>query len=122
MSALPPIWTLGAARSAGSSGAVGHFAGAIDEVRISDVARYMDDFTPVLRFQPDAHTLALYHCDEGEGDRLVDSSSHQYHGQLVGASWLPLETPSVKASDPLLWEKNWSDDAAKNAGGATDDQ
>ena len=45
-----------------------------DEVRISNVARYTEDFTPEERFEPDEHTLALYHFDEGEGNVLIDSS------------------------------------------------
>lgn len=37
--------------------------GAIDELRISSVRRYSDPFGPAKRFEPDAHTLALFHFD-----------------------------------------------------------
>src|SRR6185312_11324645 len=40
--------------------------GTVDEVRISKRARYDKYFTPQARFEPDADTLALYHCDEGQ--------------------------------------------------------
>jgi hypothetical protein len=47
------------------------FHGIIDEVRISNIARYTEDFTPQRRFEPDEHTMALYHFDEGSGDVLT---------------------------------------------------
>ena len=40
------------------------FKGFIDELRISDTARYDDNFTaPIHRFRPDEHTLTLIHFD-----------------------------------------------------------
>ncbi|NQT11260.1 MAG: protein kinase, partial [Planctomycetes bacterium] len=62
--------------------------GTIDEVRISNVVRYTEDFTPAERLAPDQHTLALYHCNEGSGDRLVDSSINGNHARVVGAKWV----------------------------------
>jgi hypothetical protein len=64
------------------------FQGVLDEIRISSRARYEADFTPQKRFAPDEHTIALYHCDEGQGDVLVDSSGNGHHGKIVGAKWL----------------------------------
>ena len=69
-----------------------HFHGQIDEVRISNVARYTKDFTPQDRFEPDEQTLALYHFAEGQGDVLKDASGNGHDGKIVGAKW-------VKASD-----------------------
>ena len=43
------------------------FHGIIDEVRFSNIARYKEDFVPEQRFEPDEHTMALYHFDEGSG-------------------------------------------------------
>ena len=64
------------------------FTGAMDEIRISSVARYEQDFTPQAHFEPDAHTLALFHCDERSGAVLKDSSGHDCHGRIVGpATW-----------------------------------
>jgi hypothetical protein len=71
-------------------------AAYVDEIRVSNVARYDADFTPLRRFEPDADTLALYHCDEGAGDRLIDSSGHGHDGRLVEPTWI--------AGEPVLTE------------------
>ena len=80
-----------------------YFTGRIDEVRISRVARYTQNFVPEQRFAPDADTLALYHFDEGQGDVLEDSSGNGYHGKITGAKWVRLEdggTPPAIAPTP----------------------
>ena len=66
-----------------------HFAGYIDEVRISKVARYniaKGGLTPPERrkkFKNDAKTVALWHFDESEGvQKFLDTSGNAYH--LVG--------------------------------------
>lgn len=80
-----------AATPAGGGGLLGEpgFVGLLDEVRLSRTARYDRDFTPAPRFAPDADTTALYHCDEGRGDVLKDSSGNGYDGRLIGAAWAP---------------------------------
>lgn len=70
------------------------FAGTIDEIRISNVDRYRYDYEPVRRFTVDPKTLALYHCDEGSGDLLLDASTAREHGRVHGATWIP--HPEVK--------------------------
>jgi len=51
--------------------------GELDEVRISNVARYgTASFTPEHRFVPDEATLGLFHLDEGQGVDLTDASGH----------------------------------------------
>jgi hypothetical protein len=64
----------------------GPFAGYIDEVRISTVARYdisKNGFTPRDKFKKDHETLALWHFDEPGGTRrFSDASGHAHH--LVG--------------------------------------
>ena len=67
------------------------FRSIIDEVRISSIARYTEDFTPDERFEPDEDTLALYHFDEGEGEVLNDSSGNGHHGEIIGAQWVRVE-------------------------------
>ena len=61
----------------------GHFAGYIDEVRISKVARYdttKRGFTPQRKFKNDAKTVALWHFDESRGRRVfLDTSGNAYH-------------------------------------------
>jgi hypothetical protein len=63
------------------------YRGDIDEVRVSDIERYRDKFVPAPRFEPDEHTLALYHFDEGTGESVKDSSGHNRHGRITGAKW-----------------------------------
>ena len=70
-----------------------HFGGAVDEIRISSVARYTADFTPARRFEPDPATLALYHCDDPDSPTLIDSSGNGRHGIYRGRK-------QVKASAP----------------------
>ncbi len=64
----------------------GPFAGYIDEVRISTVARYdvnKRGFTPRGKFKKDPQTLALWHFDEPGGRQIFsDVSGNAYH--LVG--------------------------------------
>ncbi len=64
----------------------GHFAGYIDEVRVSRVARYditKWGFTPRKKFKTDARTVALWHFDETRGTReFSDTSGNAHH--LVG--------------------------------------
>jgi formylglycine-generating enzyme required for sulfatase activity len=78
------------------------FTGLVQEVRVSRVARYADDFTPSQRFTPDKDTLGLYHCDENSGDVLKDSSGHGHDGKIVGAKWVKVEGPANGTSVDLL--------------------
>ena len=61
----------------------GPFAGYIDEVRISRVARYDVDkkgFTPRNRFKKDLETIALWHFDEPHRtQKFLDASGHAHH-------------------------------------------
>ncbi len=64
--------------------AVSFFRGAIDEVRVSTVARYTRDFTPERRFRTDAKTLALYHFDGPLRAIAIDASGRGHHGWAIG--------------------------------------
>ena len=87
----------------------GHFAGYIDEVRISKVARYNTakrDFTPREKFKNDAKTVALWHFDEPRGTReFSDTSGNAYH--LIGRNGAKTdgEFASVEAEGKLatIW-------------------
>jgi hypothetical protein len=65
------------------------FEGVIDEIRISTTSRYEKEFTSAMRLEADKDTFALYHCDEGRGEILVDSSPNKRNGRIVGAKWAP---------------------------------
>lgn len=61
------------------------FAGAIDEVRISTVARYQgDSFTPADRHEPDDATALLLHLDAELGPWVADSSPQRAHPRRRG--------------------------------------
>lgn len=82
---------IGASANDGPAGFDFPFTGVIDEVRISNVARYSDAYEPVDRLGSDSHTLGLYHFDEGAGEVLKDASSHGHHGTILGAEWVRFE-------------------------------
>ncbi|MFN0196619.1 MAG: SUMF1/EgtB/PvdO family nonheme iron enzyme [Planctomycetaceae bacterium] len=73
-----------------------YFKGSIDEIRISKIARYTGEFQPEKSFPADEKTTALYHFDELEGEVLKDSSGKNYHGKIVGAKWVNLNSSSAK--------------------------
>lgn len=61
----------------------------IDNVRISSVVRYEDNFNPDFApFIIDEDTTALWAFDEGGGEVAADSAG-QYDGTLIGAEWVP---------------------------------
>ncbi|MCX6162076.1 MAG: LamG domain-containing protein, partial [Ignavibacteriae bacterium] len=60
----------------------------IDELRISNIARYSSNFTPpAQQFVTDANTRILYHFNEGIGAITYDSSGNNINGTLNGATW-----------------------------------
>ena len=90
----------------------GHFAGYIDEVRISKVARYSiakGGLRPPekrTKFKNDAETVALWHFDEARGARkFLDTSGNAYH--LVGKNGAEIggEFAAVEAEGKLatIW-------------------
>jgi formylglycine-generating enzyme required for sulfatase activity/serine/threonine protein kinase len=77
-----------------------HFRGLISQVRVSKTARYEKNFTPAKRFVPDKDMLALYLFNEGQGDKLTDSSGNNHHGKIVGAKWVKMA--EIASVEPLL--------------------
>lgn len=62
------------------------FYGKIDEIRVSKVVRYTNNFTPNREpFVSDSDTILLLHMDEGSGSTLVDSSSNGNNLSLTGS-------------------------------------
>jgi PKD repeat protein len=79
------------------------FSGWLDEVRVSDAVRYRGSFAVPGRFEPDGNTVALYHFDEGAGDRVLDTSgapggpSHgvrKFGGNPPGPEWVRSDAPT----------------------------
>lgn len=59
------------------------YNGILDEVRISNIARYTQNFSlPTAAFVSDANTVLLYHFDEGSGTSALDSSSTPLNGVI----------------------------------------
>jgi len=73
------------------------FHGLIDEVRVSNIARYQSEFVPERRHQSDDNTVLLLHFDEGGGRRATDSSGREHHGTVSGGKWLRFDTPTASA-------------------------
>ncbi len=63
---------------------VSPFRGAVDEVRLSRVARYAAPFTPADRHEADADTLLLLRCDAAVAGLVPDHSGRGLHGRLSG--------------------------------------
>jgi len=68
--------------------------GTIDEVRVSDIARYTSNFTPsTSSFVNDTNTKILYHFDENGDDprntgKAIDASGNGNHGTISGAKYV----------------------------------
>jgi hypothetical protein len=74
------------------------FAGKMDELRISDEARYSANFVPSTNeFVSDAHTLLLMHCNEGQGlwtDNVgINGDDGQLNGGVTWATDSPVQAP-----------------------------
>ncbi|GAB4382541.1 MAG: metallophosphoesterase [Phycisphaerales bacterium] len=68
------------------------FAGRIDSVRLSSVARYAGRaFTPARRSEPDSHTVLLLNFDATVGAWVYDESARQAHTLLQSGAALVVE-------------------------------
>ncbi|HEX6812815.1 MAG TPA: LamG-like jellyroll fold domain-containing protein [Planctomycetota bacterium] len=64
-----------------------HFTGAIDEVRLSKVARYSGPkFEPKPRHEADADTVLLLHLDSDFGPWTPDASQQKAHATRLGSA------------------------------------
>ncbi len=64
---------------------IAKYAGAIDELRLSTIARYQGkSFEPARRHSNDPHTLLLLHMDVEAGTWLLDASGRGHHGKKLG--------------------------------------
>lgn len=60
-----------------------YFPGVIDEVRISNIARYATNFTPRTNFSADPNTVAYWKFNEGTGTSVGDQTGN-HNGTLQG--------------------------------------
>ena len=75
--------------------------------------------TPLQPFVPDAHTLLLYHFDEGAGTVLHDSSGHGYDAEIRGPRWAPSASSwETSRRLPTCWKEVRSR-STQHPGGAT---
>ncbi|MBN2411565.1 T9SS type A sorting domain-containing protein [candidate division KSB1 bacterium] len=78
------------------------FVGIIDEVRLSTVARYTNNFTPSkVPFSSDASTATLYHFDESSGQTVIDATGGN-NGHLGTTTGEENEAPDRVVSDAPL--------------------
>lgn len=64
------------------------FKGDLDQLRVSKVARYQNNFSAVTSVSADDATLALYNFDEGQGEVAKDASGNGNDAKIFGATWL----------------------------------
>jgi len=85
-----------------------YFEGLIDEVRISNIARYNSNFTlPSIPFTPDSNTVALWHFDNNTQD---SSGNNNYgYGVCYGAgnvefvdSTIPVPSPTPTSTPTAI--------------------
>jgi len=65
--------------------------GLLDEIRVSDTARYKNDFRPQREWEPDDQTVVLYHLDATPDGTIYDHSGNKYHMKDHGVEWVDLE-------------------------------
>lgn len=66
-----------------------YFNGTVDDIMISDIGRYTENFTPApcVELTVDSNTVACWILEEGSGFFLEDISGNAHHGQLIGGTW-----------------------------------
>jgi hypothetical protein len=106
-----PFYVIGA-RTSGAN----EIEAVIDELRISDVARYQGDFTlPTAPFALDYNTVMLLHFDEGSGNATYgrDRDNNPIEGTLVrDLGWYGRDATPLDPDDPTdaAWlSEMWTD-------------
>jgi hypothetical protein len=78
------------------------FNGTVDEVRISNVVRYVANFgVPSAPFANDANTLGLWSFDDGSGQTAGDESSRQNNATLGSSAGSDSSDPTWVAGYPF---------------------
>lgn len=102
------------------SGDPAWFWGKMDEVRISNTARYFSNFTPLTRFEPDSATIGLWHFDEGEGNIILDATGNGHQGTPYNISWSDDVPPDVDLNRGLVAYYPFNGDANDATGNEND--
>lgn len=79
----------------GLDGTVYNFPGMIGWIRISNIVRYTDTFTPPSLFSPpppDANTLRLFKNNEARGIVITDYSPNALNGTFTYGDWIELNS------------------------------
>ncbi len=72
------------------------FYGLLDELRISTVPRYADDFeVATAPFKKDDDTLMLFHLDEGTGESAT-SETGSFEMLITDASWVEFDLAATE--------------------------
>jgi hypothetical protein len=77
-----------------------YYAGTMNEIRVSRIARYADDFNPPEHFTDDGDTLALYEFEDGQGGTLRDTSGNGHDGTIYGATWVRADATGAVPESP----------------------
>jgi hypothetical protein len=94
--------TQGATLRLGGIAGFSFFGGELDEVRISDVVRYTEDFVvPTAAFVADENTLRLWSMDEGSGQAIADESFSPNDGTLGSTAGADGNDPQWVAGYPF---------------------
>ena len=79
-----------------------YFAGLLDEIRISNAAVYVTNFTPPTTPLPiTGDTVALWHLDEGSGQVILDSSTNGRNGTLGANATADSADPTWATDTPV---------------------
>ncbi|MBL8755602.1 MAG: LamG domain-containing protein, partial [Planctomycetes bacterium] len=81
----------------GNGAPTSFFAGLVDDVRLSKVARYQAEFVPAGNHAADAETVLLLPCDLDFGPWTPDASGQGRHARRRGTAHCTLEQrPGVR--------------------------
>jgi cysteine-rich repeat protein len=82
-------------------GGVEPLDGLLDDLRISDFARFAGPFAPPLSaVNDDPQTVAIYHFDDVRAGVAVDATTHKHHAAWQGASAAPADAFDGTAAAP----------------------
>ena len=83
-------------------GGTSFFRGKMDDIRVSSIVRYTEDFAPPTRLSVDAHTVALYRfSDPPDATSFANAVSNQF--TLMSADGARTESNGVGCSADTSW-------------------